>query len=164
MQLPLAQLLPAVVLLVITSTGQDRTIQVRYDVFSQWRYLSQTLTAQSLTPGLLAAWFSDSCGSNPLASATISMTLQRTFAALPRQARYNVGFGFRAAGFLGQRRGLAAAAAPPVAQDSTGSKGPTAMVFLNMGGPSTTDDVGDFLSRLFVRSCSPLFFSRARAI
>ncbi|EHY57066.1 ferrochelatase hem15 [Exophiala dermatitidis] len=28
-------------------------------------------------------------------------------------------------------------------------KGPTAMVFLNMGGPSTTDEVGDFLSRLF---------------
>ncbi len=24
------------------------------------------------------------------------------------------------------------------------------MVFLNMGGPSTTADVGDFLSRLFV--------------
>ncbi|SPN99684.1 probable mitochondrial ferrochelatase [Cephalotrichum gorgonifer] len=38
---------------------------------------------------------------------------------------------------------------PPVTQDSTGSKGPTAMVFLNMGGPSTTDEVGDFLSRLF---------------
>jgi protoheme ferro-lyase len=31
-----------------------------------------------------------------------------------------------------------------------GSKGPTAMVFLNMGGPSTTDEVEDFLSRLFV--------------
>lgn len=34
------------------------------------------------------------------------------------------------------------------------------MVFLNMGGPSTTDEVGDFLSRLFVRSapsCSPSF-------
>lgn len=39
---------------------------------------------------------------------------------------------------------------PPVTQDATGSKGPTAMVFLNMGGPSTTDEVGDFLSRLFV--------------
>jgi hypothetical protein len=25
------------------------------------------------------------------------------------------------------------------------------MVFMNMGGPSTTDEVGDFLSRLFVR-------------
>jgi protoheme ferro-lyase len=24
------------------------------------------------------------------------------------------------------------------------------MVFMNMGGPSTTDEVGDFLSRLFV--------------
>ncbi|KAF2862436.1 putative mitochondrial ferrochelatase [Piedraia hortae CBS 480.64] len=29
------------------------------------------------------------------------------------------------------------------------SKGPTAMVFMNMGGPSTTGEVGDFLSRLF---------------
>lgn len=39
--------------------------------------------------------------------------------------------------------------APPVTQDATGSKGPTAMVFMNMGGPSTTGEVGDFLSRLF---------------
>ncbi|KAK1836610.1 mitochondrial ferrochelatase [Podospora conica] len=37
----------------------------------------------------------------------------------------------------------------PVTQNSLGSQGPTAMVFLNMGGPSTTDEVGDFLSRLF---------------
>ena len=40
---------------------------------------------------------------------------------------------------------------PPVTQNATSSKGPTAMVFMNMGGPQTTDDVGDFLSRLFVR-------------
>jgi ferrochelatase len=39
---------------------------------------------------------------------------------------------------------------PPVTQDATGSKGPTAIVFMNMGGPSTTDEVGSFLSRLFV--------------
>ncbi|CAJ2502080.1 Uu.00g049330.m01.CDS01 [Anthostomella pinea] len=38
---------------------------------------------------------------------------------------------------------------PPVTQNATGSKGPTAMVFMNMGGPSTTDEVGSFLSRLF---------------
>lgn len=38
---------------------------------------------------------------------------------------------------------------PPVTQNNTGSKGPTAIVFMNMGGPSTTDQVGDFLSRLF---------------
>ncbi|KAI1095981.1 ferrochelatase-domain-containing protein [Rostrohypoxylon terebratum] len=38
---------------------------------------------------------------------------------------------------------------PPVTQNSVGSKGPTAMVFLNMGGPSTLNEVGDFLSRLF---------------
>lgn len=42
-----------------------------------------------------------------------------------------------------------ATAAPPVTQDSHGARGPTAMVFMNMGGPSTTDEVGDFLSRLF---------------
>jgi protoporphyrin/coproporphyrin ferrochelatase len=42
-----------------------------------------------------------------------------------------------------------ATVAPPVSQDSTSSKGPTAMVFMNMGGPSTTGEVGDFLSRLF---------------
>ncbi|KAJ5524242.1 Ferrochelatase [Penicillium frequentans] len=47
-----------------------------------------------------------------------------------------------------QRCGLATAV-PPVTQDATGSKGPTAMVFMNMGGPSTTDQVEDFLSRLF---------------
>jgi hypothetical protein len=34
---------------------------------------------------------------------------------------------------------------------SQDSKGPTAIVFLNMGGPSTTSEVGDFLSKLFVR-------------
>ncbi|KAK0715796.1 hypothetical protein B0H67DRAFT_581630 [Lasiosphaeris hirsuta] len=38
---------------------------------------------------------------------------------------------------------------PSVTQSSIGSKGPTAMVFLNMGGPSTVDEVGDFLGRLF---------------
>lgn len=48
------------------------------------------------------------------------------------------------------QRGLATTV-PPVTQDATGSKGPTAMVFMNMGGPSTTDEVEDFLSRLFVR-------------
>lgn len=42
-----------------------------------------------------------------------------------------------------------ATVAPPVTQDATGSNGPTAMVFMNMGGPSTTDEVGGFLSRLF---------------
>jgi hypothetical protein len=46
--------------------------------------------------------------------------------------------------------------APPVTQNATSSKGPTAMVFMNMGGPQTTDDVGNFLSRLFVRDDLPL--------
>lgn len=51
---------------------------------------------------------------------------------------------------LAQQQRHFATPVPPVTQDATGSKGPTAMVFLNMGGPSTTNDVGDFLSRLFV--------------
>ncbi|KAI0914673.1 hypothetical protein F4824DRAFT_494789 [Ustulina deusta] len=38
---------------------------------------------------------------------------------------------------------------PPVTQNAAGSKGPTAMVFLNMGGPSTVNEVEDFLRRLF---------------
>lgn len=42
-----------------------------------------------------------------------------------------------------------ASAAPSVTQNSYGARGPTAMVFMNMGGPSTTEEVGDFLSRLF---------------
>ncbi|KKA29926.1 hypothetical protein TD95_001464 [Thielaviopsis punctulata] len=57
----------------------------------------------------------------------------------PKLARPNIG-----------RRFLATQTpVPPVTQSKSGSKGPTAMVFLNMGGPSTLDDVGDFLSRLF---------------
>ncbi|KAK4998208.1 ferrochelatase hem15 [Elasticomyces elasticus] len=48
-----------------------------------------------------------------------------------------------------QTRRKMATIVPPVTQDSTSSKGPTAMVFMNMGGPSTTDEVGGFLSRLF---------------
>lgn len=59
---------------------------------------------------------------------------------------------------------------PPVTQDATSSKGPTAMVFMNMGGPATTDAVGSFLSRLFVKlsllprfsSCSNGFFGVGR--
>lgn len=39
---------------------------------------------------------------------------------------------------------------PPVTQDAVGSKGPTGIMFMNMGGPQTTDQVGTFLSRLFV--------------
>ena len=44
-----------------------------------------------------------------------------------------------------------ASVVPPVTQDATSSKGPTAIVFMNMGGPSSTDEVHDFLSNLFVR-------------
>ncbi|KAL2813314.1 hypothetical protein BDW59DRAFT_154884 [Aspergillus cavernicola] len=74
------------------------------------------------------------------------MALRRSF-TLPQHllrpaARIPLGFNKQ------QRHGLATAV-PPVTQDATGSKGPTAMVFLNMGGPSTTGEVEDFLSRLF---------------
>nr|OQO20148.1 hypothetical protein B0A51_10959 [Rachicladosporium sp. CCFEE 5018] len=41
------------------------------------------------------------------------------------------------------------AATPTITQQKTGSQGPTAMVFMNMGGPATTDEVSGFLSRLF---------------
>jgi protoporphyrin/coproporphyrin ferrochelatase len=53
-------------------------------------------------------------------------------------------------GTAGLSRRNYAAVNPPVTQNAVGSKGPTAIVFMNMGGPSTTDEVGDFLSRLFV--------------
>lgn len=56
---------------------------------------------------------------------------------------------FSRSGRIPAQARLLATHAPPVTQDSTGSKGPTAMVFLNMGGPSTTNEVEDFLSRLF---------------
>ncbi len=49
-----------------------------------------------------------------------------------------------------------ATSVPPVTQDATGSKGPTAIVFMNMGGPATTDKVGDFLTRLFVSRATQL--------
>lgn len=76
------------------------------------------------------------------------MALRRPF-GLPRQVlrspvRSSLGYNYE------QRFNLATAV-PPVTQDATSSKGPTAMVFLNMGGPSTTNEVEDFLSRLFVR-------------
>lgn len=48
-----------------------------------------------------------------------------------------------------QLRSLATVGSPDTGDLST-AKGPTAIVFMNMGGPSTTDEVGDFLSRLFV--------------
>ncbi|KAH8639021.1 Ferrochelatase [Alternaria alternata] len=47
------------------------------------------------------------------------------------------------------RRGNATVAPTQV---TPGAKGPTAMVFMNMGGPSTTDEVHGFLSMLFVRN------------
>lgn len=37
------------------------------------------------------------------------------------------------------------------------------MVFMNMGGPSTTDEVHDFLSRLFVRHLA-MVLPRARVL
>lgn len=47
-----------------------------------------------------------------------------------------------------QSRGYAVPV-PPVTPNATSPRGPTAVVFMNMGGPSTTAEVGDFLSRLF---------------
>lgn len=82
------------------------------------------------------------------------MALRRP-SALPRQLlstrpRWLQPSGLSYLGYnVSQKSGLATTV-PPVTQDATGSKGPTAMVFLNMGGPSVTDEVEDFLSRLFV--------------
>lgn len=78
----------------------------------------------------------------------------RSLFAIPRQLlTETTSLGGRSA-FSSQlrcnQRGLATVV-PPVTQNATGSKGPTAIVFMNMGGPSTTDEVEDFLSRLFVR-------------
>ncbi|CAI4210765.1 unnamed protein product [Parascedosporium putredinis] len=53
---------------------------------------------------------------------------------------------FSRSGRIPAQARLLATHAPPVTQDSTGSKGPTAMVFLNMGGPSTTNEAdGDLI-------------------
>ncbi|KAK2749812.1 ferrochelatase hem15 [Myotisia sp. PD_48] len=79
------------------------------------------------------------------------MALRRSVTSIPRNAvgsitsRLCLSTTSPASGAI---RGMATTV-PPVTQDATGSKGPTAMVFLNMGGPSTTEEVGDFLSRLF---------------
>ncbi|PGH18301.1 ferrochelatase [Helicocarpus griseus UAMH5409] len=80
------------------------------------------------------------------------MSLRTSLTAFPRQAlsrpNWRQTVKTSLVNYGDQRCGMAATA-HPVTQDSTGSKGPTAMVFLNMGGPSTTQEVGDFLSRLF---------------
>ena len=52
------------------------------------------------------------------------------------------------------------ASVAPVTQN-IGSKKGTAMVFMNMGGPSTTDEVGSFLSRLFVGVVSVIVKAKA---
>jgi hypothetical protein len=78
-------------------------------------------------------------------------TLNRTTC---RRAGSSIASSQRQGNGASQKRKLATAA-PPVTQDSTSSKGPTAMVFMNMGGPSTTDEVGTFLSRLFVSLSAP---------
>jgi hypothetical protein len=85
------------------------------------------------------------------------MALRRTI-ALPRMLRSAARIPM---GISGEHRRGLATAVPPVTQDATGSKGPTAMVFLNMGGPSTTAEVEDFLSRLFVRLSRPHGLLRA---
>ncbi|KAJ5113876.1 hypothetical protein N7456_002410 [Penicillium angulare] len=78
------------------------------------------------------------------------MAFRSPFAAVPRQLWGNATTSTLRSTSLKSlvSRGLATAV-PPVTQNSVGSKGPTAMVFMNMGGPSTTDQVEDFLSRLF---------------
>lgn len=90
--------------------------------------------------------------SNPLSPASLimsSMALRLPTAQLCKTARPS-SFHFRPSLRCAQQqmRWLATPTTHPVTQKNTG----TAMVFLNMGGPSTLDEVGDFLSRLFVCS------------
>lgn len=89
----------------------------------------------------------------PFANKTTTMALQRTVTRIPSGGLRSVSSCLRAStpicSYNGSSRSMASVV-PPVTQNAAGSKGPTAMVFLNMGGPSTTDEVGDFLSRLFV--------------
>ncbi|KAK2781998.1 ferrochelatase hem15 [Emmonsiellopsis sp. PD_33] len=80
------------------------------------------------------------------------MSLRNSITRLPRPGWTGSSWGRAASTSFtnyGEQRCGMATVVPPVTQDSTSSKGPTAMVFMNMGGPSTTQEVGDFLSRLF---------------
>jgi len=70
--------------------------------------------------------------------------------ATPRAAIRPLGSSLQSSQLASRHSRWLATPAYPATQNTVGSKGPTAMVFLNMGGPSTVDEVGDFLSRLFV--------------
>ncbi|KAF2497792.1 ferrochelatase-domain-containing protein [Lophium mytilinum] len=78
------------------------------------------------------------------------MALRNPLLQLSRRAptQFSSQFPPIASAFAPQRR-WNADVAPPAAQNATGSKGPTAIVFMNMGGPSTVDEVKSFLSNLF---------------
>ncbi len=100
------------------------------------------------------------------------MALRRQITQLPKQASRVTVAKFAPASTttpwlaqsqcLNNPRHSMATVVPPVTQDATSSKGPTAMVFMNMGGPSTTDEVGGFLSRLFV--CHPCGLPRGNLL
>jgi hypothetical protein len=121
------------------------------------RSASQSISGERTQQGLAAADASIfATGTSTMASRKLVTNLAQSGCrtskdlfsrAVPCYAAHNAG----------QKLSMATVA-PPVTQTTIGSKGPTAMVFMNMGGPSTTDQVGDFLSRLFVSKtaqCSP---------
>lgn len=78
------------------------------------------------------------------------------YAAMQRQQRR----GFAASGYVASdamKKGSTLQTTTTAGKevDVKGKTPGTAVVFLNMGGPSTTDEVGDFLTRLFVRAPIP---------
>lgn len=116
--------------------------------------------AYYLTPNLLL-FFAN--------SKTTKMSLRQPLAQLTKRASsaqiYQCSNAAKSAASSWQRRPLATVrAVPPVTQDATSKRGPTAMVFMNMGGPSTTDEVYDFLSKLFVRLPSSHHIRRASVL
>lgn len=80
-----------------------------------------------------------------MSRSRLTATLRR--ASLPAELRTS---GSPVSRGMPQVRRMASESYEPEREVVQGKKGPTAIVFLNMGGPSKTSEVGDFLSRLFV--------------
>jgi ferrochelatase len=82
-----------------------------------------------------------------MSRATLTTALRRASLTVPPKSSQSPVFHA-----MPRLRRLATESFEPQREVAQGKKGPTAIVFQNMGGPSTTSEVGDFLSRLFVRS------------
>ena len=109
----------------------------------------ETIDLYSTTPSVTRAVHGKGMASGGSTARLFNRSLQRTYAwKRPAEGGSSLRHAGQARPCVA-RRALANMAAP-VTQNTRGARGPTAMVFMNMGGPSTTDEVGDFLSRLFV--------------